>query len=122
MRGFWYLCVAAAAVWAGPVLALGVNGAAGPRASNPGTDSVPAPPVLLAQDAGETGKTVEPMPGELIIPQNSLKPSEPAEDDERNCMTVCVRWGEECLLINKGAGGMERKCRRTCKQLGEECL
>lgn len=121
MRGLLYSCIAAAALWAGPALALTVNGASG----SPRPDTDPATPldptVLVAQDTGDAGKTVEPMPGELVIPQNSLK-AEPDDDGEKKCMTVCARWGEECMLINKGAGGMERKCRRTCKQLGEECL
>ena len=57
------------------------------------------------------------MPGTLILPEA------PGQDTKgEKCMTVCARWGEDCLLINKGAGGMERKCRRTCKQFAEECF
>ncbi|MBI1732655.1 MAG: hypothetical protein HYR49_07800 [Gammaproteobacteria bacterium] len=52
-----------------------------------------------------------------------LLPDPPGEDVKgEKCMTVCARWGEECLLINKGRGGQERKCRRTCKQFAEECF
>lgn len=122
-RRFSYLCIAAAVFWTGSVLALTVNDTAPARGSDQGSRAMPDGRWIVAQNSGEAGKTAEPVPGELVIPQDSLKTTEPpAGEGERNCMTVCVRWGEECVLINKGAGGMERKCRRTCKQLGEECL
>ena len=61
----------------------------------------------------------EPLPGELLLPESV----QPVQDGrEKQCMTVCARWGEDCMLINKGAGGMERKCRRTCQQFAEECF
>ncbi|MNC97843.1 hypothetical protein D3C83_156320 [compost metagenome] len=59
------------------------------------------------------------MPGELILPEEMVPDS---GSEKKQCMTVCSNWGEECMLVNKGAGGMERKCRRTCKQFAEECL
>lgn len=62
-------------------------------------------------------QTQQAMPGSLMLPEAPGKDVKPEK-----CMTVCAKWGEECLLINKGAGGMQRKCRRTCKQFAEECF
>lgn len=76
--------------------------------------------VLLAQnrDSGTEGRP--PAPGTLVLPgQDSGKE---ANNRKEKCMTVCARWGEECTLINRGAGGTTRKCRRTCKQFTEECF
>ena len=71
--------------------------------------------------AGEqdAGGAEQPLPGELIIPEEMTGDQ---GEEKKQCMTVCARWGEECILINKGAGGMERKCRRTCQQFAEECF
>jgi hypothetical protein len=74
--------------------------------------------MLAATDAAGNEQPQPPAPGSLVLPAT-------ATDDDRKqkkCMTVCARWGEECMLINRGAGGMERKCRRTCKQFAEECF
>ena len=72
--------------------------------------------LLPAQD--KPPETQEALPnGAYILPE-----SPGPENKGQKCMTVCARWGEYCLLINKGAGGMERKCRRTCKQFAEECF
>lgn len=81
---------------------------------------LPGPTPQLAQKApGPEQAQEEPLPGELIIPGAAPTGD---EEKEKKCMTVCGRWGEECILVNKGAGGMERKCRRTCKQFTEECF
>jgi hypothetical protein len=77
------------------------------------------PPGLLAADEAQPGEAHEPLPGELVIPEEMR--GDPGVE-KKQCMTVCARWGEECILINKGAGGMERKCRRTCQQFAEECF
>lgn len=53
--------------------------------------------------------------GSLIIPIDS---SNKKEKDTKKCMTVCLRWGEDCI-IDPARG---RKCRRTCKEFGEECF
>jgi hypothetical protein len=45
-----------------------------------------------------------------------------AKDKETKCMTVCARWGKECVYINKGPGGTIKKCRRACKQFTKECF
>lgn len=72
--------------------------------------------LLLGEDKPLESKDALPA-GTYILPEA------PGQDNKgEKCMTVCARWGEDCLLINKGAGGMERKCRRTCKQFAEECF
>ncbi|HEY7839974.1 MAG TPA: hypothetical protein VIC61_00275 [Gammaproteobacteria bacterium] len=76
-------------------------------------------PPGLAADPPPSGEAREPLPGELVIPEEMGR--DPGTE-KTQCMTVCARWGEECILINKGAGGMERKCRRTCQQFAEECF
>ena len=124
--GVSYSCIAAVVIWVSPAQALSVDGGSSPEGTEGGPAALSDPYVQLAQGTEETPQEAEPVsvpePGELlVIPQNSLK-AEPGSEAERKCMTVCVRWGEECMLINKGAGGMERKCRRTCTKLGEECL
>ncbi len=89
-------------------------------------DDDPAPVVVESPESGEIllldddksleSKDANPT-GTYILPEA------PGQDNKREkCMTVCARWGEDCLLINKGVGGMERKCRRTCKQFAEECF
>lgn len=75
-----------------------------------------------ASSAGDTRpqrETEPPRPGSLVLPDEMKQPD---RGGEKKCMTVCARYGEECMLINKGAGGMERKCRRTCQQFAEECF
>ena len=72
---------------------------------------------ILLPGQDQTLQTREAMPGTFMMPD---APGQDAKPEK--CMTVCARWGEDCLLINKGAGGMQRKCRRTCKQFAEECF
>jgi hypothetical protein len=51
----------------------------------------------------------------LLLPADSGK----KEDKEgKKCMTVCNRWGQDCI-IDPAKG---RQCRRTCKEFGEECF
>ena len=76
-------------------------------------------PGLFAADEQKTEAAAQPQPGELVIPEEMT--ADPGAE-KKQCMTVCARWGEECILVNKGAGGMERKCRRTCQQFAEECF
>lgn len=53
--------------------------------------------------------------GSLILPLDSGKKDEKAG---KKCMTVCNRWGKDCIIDpNRG-----RQCRRTCKEFGEECF
>jgi len=50
---------------------------------------------------------------------DSLKDPDNADKTEKKCMTVCEKWGEDCV-INPRTG--TRKCRRTCKKLTQECF
>ena len=84
-------------------------------------ESPDSPQILLHVEdkPPETAESKDALPaaGTYILPE---APGPGTEG--KKCMTVCARWGEDCLLINKGAGGMQRKCRRTCKQFSEECF
>jgi len=73
----------------------------------------------VADEPKAAEETMQPQAGELIIPDDMTRDT---GAEKKQCMTVCARWGDECVLVNKGAGGMERKCRRTCQQFGEECF
>lgn len=53
--------------------------------------------------------------GSLLLPIDSRNKN---EKDTKKCMTVCLRWGEDCI-IDPARG---RQCRRTCKEFGEECF
>ena len=46
----------------------------------------------------------------------------PVYRGDRRCMTVCSKWGEDCVTLTPGAGPVTRKCVRTCKSFAEECL
>ena len=93
----------------------------------------PAPGVVLAANTGgsqgdtgqgDTGGTGQgsgqPLPGQLIVP-GSPQQSSTDKKKGKQCMTTCAQWGEECILVNQGAGGMQRRCRHVCKQFTEEC-
>ena len=71
--------------------------------------SVSAP--VYAEDSDD--RSVKPLDGELQLPDDYKT----AED--KKCMTICDKWGEDCL-INPRTGG--RKCRRVCKSFTEECF
>ncbi len=58
-------------------------------------------------------RSVKPLDGELVLPDDYN------EAEDKKCMTVCDRWGEDCIL-NPGTGS--RKCRRVCKSFAEECF
>lgn len=70
-------------------------------------------PVLYLAANGDNGDR-QPESGDLIIPGQEEKQAK-----EKQCLTVCKEWGEDCI-INPRTGA--RKCRRTCKQFGEECF
>ena len=120
MRCLVYLLFSALVLSAPAVMALSPQGPDGTtpvtlRMTSPGEAAV----LVAEEDSKKDQQTDEILPGTLLLPdsQQSEKPA-----SEKRCMTVCARWGEECLLLNRGAGGMERKCRRTCKQFAEECF
>ena len=60
-----------------------------------------------------TDRSVKSLDGELLLPDDYNTA------EEKKCMTVCERWGEDCI-INPRTGS--RKCRRVCKSFTEECF
>ena len=60
----------------------------------------------------DTERTNSTVSGGLVLPDDY-------QDEGKECLTVCKKWGENCAL-NPRTGA--RKCRRVCKQLGEECF
>ncbi|NNE36807.1 MAG: hypothetical protein HKN08_00770 [Gammaproteobacteria bacterium] len=72
----------------------------------------------LVQNTDSQSIVPPPPSGTIILPDSLVN----NPDEEKKCMTVCARWGEDCTYINRGAGGMTRSCRRTCQQFTEECF
>ena len=69
---------------------------------------------ILAESENFNADDEKPRSGSLVMPAV-------ADDDnsEKKCMTVCQRWGQECMIdTTRGV----RKCRRTCKEFGQECF
>ena len=74
--------------------------------------------VAKNSDAADVAKNSdeEPRSGSILLPEDFDKNE--SEGEDKKCMTVCKRWGEDCVIDpNRG-----RKCRRTCKQFGQECF
>jgi hypothetical protein len=72
----------------------------------------------IVQNTNSQTNIPPPPSGTIILPDSLVNNPE----EEKNCMTVCARWGEDCTYINRGIGGMTRSCRRTCQQFKEECF
>ncbi len=69
--------------------------------------------LLADNDDGDVDED-KPRSGSLVLPAASDE-----EKSEKKCMTVCQRWGQECMIdATRGV----RKCRRTCKEFGQECF
>jgi hypothetical protein len=67
------------------------------------------------QDDSKEEVVQQPRSGTILLP-NSL--NQRNNQDTKKCMTVCTKWGQDCIIDpNRG-----RKCRRTCKEFGEECF
>lgn len=69
--------------------------------------------LMLAESESKDADDEQPLSGSLVLPA--------ADEDktEKKCMTVCQRWGQECMIdATRGV----RKCRRTCKEFGQECF
>ena len=62
----------------------------------------------------KAGTNAKPLAGELILPEGYKK-----EAEEKQCLTVCERWGEDCI-INSRTGN--RNCRRACKSFAQQCF
>ena len=56
-------------------------------------------------------RSVKPLDGALVLPDDYYRA------EEKKCLTVCDRWGEDCIL-NPSTGS--RKCRRVCKSFAEQ--
>ena len=67
--------------------------------------------LLVAENTEDTKS--DPEPGSLVIP------GEESDKVDKKCLTVCKKWGEDCI-INPRTGA--RNCRRTCKDFGKECF
>ena len=68
---------------------------------------------LLLVAENTQGAKSDPEPGSLVIP------GEESDKVDKKCLTVCKKWGEDCI-INPRTGA--RNCRRTCKDFGKECF
>lgn len=73
-----------------------------------------ANPYLFIAQAKNKENKKSPRSGTLVLPINA----EQEKNQTKKCMTVCSRWGEDCM-IDPIRG---RKCRRTCKEFSEECF
>ncbi len=70
--------------------------------------------MILAEAENDEANDETPRSGSLVLPLT-------ADDDksEKKCMTICQRWGQDCMIDStRGV----RKCRRTCKEFGQECF
>ncbi|MFT5134333.1 MAG: hypothetical protein ACI9SC_002808 [Gammaproteobacteria bacterium] len=79
------------------------------ESNSPGLDLL-----MLAQSEKQLAEDEQPRSGSLVLPAAADE-----EKSEKKCMTVCQRWGQECMIdSSRGV----RKCRRTCKEFGQECF
>ena len=69
--------------------------------------------LMLTQSEKHAVEDEQPRSGSLVLPAAAEE-----EKSEKKCMTVCQRWGQECMIDPRGV----RKCRRTCKEFGQECF
>lgn len=77
--------------------------------------AVSGPHLLVQNEVKNKVREYPPKSGTLLMPSDTTK----KEDKEgKKCMTVCNRWGQDCI-IDPARG---RQCRRTCKEFGEECF
>jgi len=84
------------------------------RVAQSSVPALTAAPLMLAQATTNEVDNEKPESGTLVLPAASGK-----EKSEKKCMTVCQRWGQECMIDPlRGV----RKCRRTCKEFGQECF
>ena len=131
--------VTAERLFSGSILVCGVAMAmlvTGPWVTAAYASSVDPTPFLMADDTGGnqggggggsgqgSGQQIQgqPLPGQLIVPGSPQQGQGDNSKKGKQCMTTCAQWGEECMLVNQGAGGMQRRCRHVCKKFTEECF
>ena len=68
---------------------------------------------IHAHEEQDIDVSLKPLDGDLVLPDDYNRA------EEKKCVTVCERWGEDCI-INPRTGS--RKCRRVCKSFTEECF
>ncbi len=84
--------------------------------------------ILAEAENNESGEE-EPRSGSLVLPADEDKEklrsgalvlplNADDNESEKKCLTVCQRWGQDCVYDNRRG----RKCRRTCKEFGQECF
>ena len=78
-------------------------------------DDAPAPTIVLDIESTD----VQP---ERETATLRIQTANPEYREDRRCMTVCSRWGEDCVMLNSGSNLVTKKCVRTCKSFAEECL
>ena len=74
-------------------------------------------PLILALEYEDSDDQSGPETASLQLPAAN----EENREDNR-CMTVCSRWGEDCVMISPAADVVAQKCVRTCTSFAEECL
>lgn len=74
-------------------------------------------PLILALEYEDSEIQSGPEPASLQLPADIEE-----NRQDRRCMTVCSRWGDECVMISPAADVVSQKCVRTCKSFAEECL
>jgi hypothetical protein len=74
---------------------------------------------VSTQHLAETAKETTPQPAAQPESGSLIIPGEEEDQKEKKCLTICKKWGEDCI-INPRTG--TRDCRRTCKEFGEECF
>lgn len=78
--------------------------------------------LFIADATEKRGDDGEPLSGTILLPDDyDLGKNKEKDEDkkEKQCMTVCERWGKDCV-INPRTGAS--KCRRACKEFGKECF
>ena len=60
----------------------------------------------------------QPQSGTILLPDDYYKKVDNEKNKDKKCMTVCNRWGQDCILDPTRG----RLCRRTCKEFGKECF
>ena len=110
-------CLALTGFALSPLLAAAAASSGAPVAS-----MIVADDTSGSQAGGGSGQAnKQPLPGQLVVPGSPQQGQGDKNKKGKQCVTVCAQWGQECILVNQGAGGLQRRCRHVCKQFTEEC-